>query len=115
MGNGNTTNNQTLLLGNGNHPMSQTKKNSSLLTQNNFFSFLPSSANQNKYNNIQAPLTNTLQRAPVMTNFIPTQNGQSPPPPPHIINGNDIEQNFPSMNVSEIFASFIFYRVFFSR
>ncbi len=44
-------------------------------------------------------MSNPLQRAPVMTNFIPTQNGQSPPPPPHIMNGNDIEQNFPSMNV----------------
>jgi hypothetical protein len=40
-----------------------------------------------------------------MTNFIQTQNGQSPPPPPpHIINGNDIEQNF---NVKKSFVSFL--------
>lgn len=106
MGNGNSTNNN-LMLGNGNLPMSQTKKTSSLSAQNNFFSFLPSSTtNQNKYNNIQAPLgsslTNPLQRAPVMTNYIQTQNGQSPPPPPHIINGNDMDQNFPPMNVRNI-------------
>jgi hypothetical protein len=98
MGNGNPTNNN-LMLGNGNLPMSQTKKPSSLSTQNNFFSFFPSSttANLNKYNNIQ-----THQRTPVMTNFIQTQNGQSPPPPPHIINGNDIEHNFPPMNVRNL-------------
>ncbi len=36
MGNGNPTNNN-LMLGNGNLPMSQTKKHSSLSTQNNFF------------------------------------------------------------------------------
>jgi hypothetical protein len=107
MGNGNpSTNNlnQTYMLGNGNLPISQTKKNSSL-PQNNFFPFLPSSAttNQNKYNNIQAPLISSLQRTPVMSNFIHTQNGQSPPPPPHIINGNDMEQNFPPMNVKLFF------------
>jgi hypothetical protein len=119
MGNGNSLNNninQTLMLGNGNLPISQTKKNSSLLPQNNPFPFLPSSSsNQNKYNNMQAPLISSLQRAPAMTNFIQTQNGQSPPPPPHIMNGNDMEQNFPPMNVKYIFRfifiqfSFIFY------
>lgn len=97
MGNGNPANN--LILGNGNLPISQTKKS----TQNNFFSFLPSSSstttNQNKYNNLQS-MSNPLQRPPAMTNFIPTQNGQSPPPPPHMNNGNDIESNFPPMNVS---------------
>jgi hypothetical protein len=84
--------------------MSQNKKNSSLSTQNNFFSFLPSSTttNQNKYNNISNP----LQRTPIMTNFIPTQNGQSPPPPPHFINGNDIEQNFNVKRKSLIFFFF---------
>jgi hypothetical protein len=100
MGNGHTTNNN-LMLGNGNLPMSQTKKPSSLSTQNNFFSFLPSSTNQNKYNNIQtssiSSLSNPLQRTHVMTNFIQTSNGQSPPP--HMINGNDIEQNFLPINV----------------
>jgi len=107
IGNGNPTNNnlsQTLMLGNGNLPISQTKKTSSLTTQNNYFPF-PSSTNQNKYNNIQAPLSNQLQRTPVMTNFIPTQNGQSPP---HIMNGNDIEQNFPLMNVRILFFRFLF-------
>jgi hypothetical protein len=102
MGNGNSTN-ANLILGNGNLPISQTKKMSS---QNNFFSFLPSSSsttNQHKYSNIPT-LSNPLQRTPVMTNFIQTQNGQSPPPPPpHIINGNDIEQNF---NVKKSFVSF---------
>ena len=105
MGNGNATTN-TLILGNGNLPISQTKKSSSLSTPNNFFSFLPSSSttaattsNQNKYNNIPT-MSNPLQRTPAMTNFIPTQNGQSPPPPPHMSNGNDIESNFPSINVS---------------
>jgi hypothetical protein len=103
MGNGNSTN-ANLILGNGNLPISQTKKMSS---QNNFFSFLPSSSsttNQHKYSNIPT-LSNPLQRTPVMTNFIQTQNGQSPPPPPpHIINGNDIEQNF---NVKKSFVSFL--------
>jgi hypothetical protein len=89
------------MLGNGNLPISQTKKTSSLTTQNNYFPYLPSSTNQNKYNNIQPPL-NQLQRTPAMTNFIPTQNGQSPPP--HM-NGNDIEQNFPLMNVRILFFS----------
>jgi hypothetical protein len=98
IGNGNPSNNN-LILGNGNLPMSQGKKPTSLSTQNNFFSFLPSSTtNQNKYNNIPT-MSNPLQRAPAMTNFIPTQNGQSPP---HMINGNDIEQNFPSMNVRHL-------------
>lgn len=105
-GNGNATNNglnQTLMLGNGNLSISQAKKNSSLSTQNNYFPFMQTSTNQNKYNNIQTPLvsslSNTHQRAPVMTNYIQTQNKQSPPPPPHIMNGNDMEPNFPSMNV----------------
>jgi hypothetical protein len=115
MGNGNPQNNN-IMLGNGNLPISQTKKASSLSTQNNFFSFLPSSStttHQNKYNNIQTPLvsslTNPLQRTPVMTNFIQTQNGQSPPPPPHMINGNDIEQNFPPINVRKSFLLFSFF------
>ena len=82
--------------------MSQTKKSSSLSTPNNFYSFLPSSSsttgtNQTKYNNIPT-MSNPLQRTPAMTNFIPTQNGQSPPPPPHMSNGNDIESNFSSIS-----------------
>ncbi|CAF1057456.1 unnamed protein product [Adineta ricciae] len=110
IGNGSATANnlsQTLMLGNGNHPMSQTKKTSSLNAQNNFFPFLPTSStsitNQNKYNNIQS-LSTQLQRAPAMTNFIPTQNGQSPPPPPppHM-NGNDVDQNFPAMNSADAY------------
>ncbi|CAF0948642.1 unnamed protein product [Rotaria sordida] len=113
MGNSNTINNnlnQTLILGNGNLPISQTKKISS--SQNNFFPFLQSTTNQNKYNNhhnnIQTPLvsslSNTHQRTPAMTNFIQTQNKQSPPPPPpHIINGNDMEPNFPSMNSNDAY------------
>ncbi|CAF4227957.1 unnamed protein product [Rotaria socialis] len=117
MGNSNTTNNnninQTLMLGNGNIPMSQNKKSSSLSAQNNYFPFLQSSANQNKFNNnhnnniqtqLGSSLSNTLQRAPAMTNFIQGQNKQSPPPPPpHIINGNDMEQNFPSMNSNDTY------------
>ena len=104
IGNGNPTSNN-LILGNGNHPISQGKKQASLSAQNNFFSFLPTSTtNQNRFNNIPT-MSNPLQRTPAMTNFIPTQNGQSPPPP-HIINGNDIEQNFPTMNVRH--PSFLF-------
>ena len=49
-------------------------------------------------------MSNPLQRTAVMTNFIPTSNGQSPPPPPHIINGNELEQNFPVMNVRNFFV-----------
>ena len=108
MGNGHTSNHhpsQTLMHGNGNLPMSQ-KKNTSLSSPNHFFPFLPSTSNQNKYSNMQAPLIssmpNALQRTPVMNNFIHTSNGQSPPPPPppHILNGNDMEQNYLPMNVS---------------
>jgi hypothetical protein len=108
IGNGNPTNNN-LILGNGNLPISQTKKSTSLSTQNNFFSFLPTSTtNQNKYNTIQT-MSNPLQRTPVMTNFIPTQNGQSPPS--HIINGNDIEQNFSSMNSNDAYDMSSFHQI----
>ena len=104
MGNSNPTNNNsshTYMHGNGNHPHGPTKK--SLSSQNNPFSFLPPSTNQNKYSNLPAPMgssmSNPLQRAPMMNNFIPASNGLSPPPPPHILNGNEIDQNFPPMNV----------------
>ena len=107
MGNGHSSNHHpshTLMHGNGNLSMSQ-KKNASLSSQNNFFPYLPSTSNQNKYSNMQAPLIssmpNGLQRTPVMNNFIQTSNGQSPPPPPHILNGNDMEQNYLPMNVSK--------------
>jgi len=108
--NGNSLTNN-LLLGNGNLPMSQTKKS----TQNNPFSFLSSSSssstvNQNKYNSISS-LSNTLQRTPAMTNFISTQNGQSPPPPPHIINGNDIEQNFANLNSNDVYDMNSFHQI----
>lgn len=111
MGNSNIPNNnninQSLMIGNGNLPISQNKKSSSLSTQNNYFPFLQSSGNQNKFNNsnniqtsLGSSLSNTVQRPPVITNFMQQQNKQSPPPPPpHIMNGNDMEPNFPSLNV----------------
>lgn len=107
MGNSNTTNSnlsQTFLLGNGNSSQQQNKKGSSLSSHPNPFSFLPtSSTNQNKYPNMPASfassMSNPHQRTPMMSNFMSTSNGPSPPPPPHILNGNEIDQNFPPINV----------------
>ena len=109
MGNSNVINtnmNQGFLLGNGNGSHSQNKKASGLSSQNNMFSFLPTSSNQNKYGNMQASfvpsMSNSLQRTPMMTNFMPVSNGQAsttPPPSSHILNGSEIDQNFPPMNV----------------
>lgn len=107
MGNSNSMNSNsshTFMHGNGNHHShGPSKKNSSLSNQNNPFSYLPPSTNQNKYSNMPAPMgssmSNPHHRAPMMNNFIPTSNGQSPPPPPHILNGNEMDQNFPPINV----------------
>jgi hypothetical protein len=61
--------------------------------QNNFFPFLPSSTASHNQTSL-----NTLRPAPVMGNFLSTQNGQGPPS--QIMNG-DMGQNFPPMNVKK--------------
>jgi hypothetical protein len=111
----NTNSSQTYMLSNGHMSHGPTKKASSLSSQANPFSFLPSSTNQNKYANIPASLVSSMsnnhQRPSNMGHFIPTSNGQSltpPPPPPHILNGHEIDQNYPPMNVS-LHVSFSLY------
>lgn len=114
MGNSNSNNvnlSQNYLLGNGTMTGGPTKKTGMATASNNpLFSFLPSSNNPNKYSHLStnastslggSSMSNPLQRAPMMSNFIPTSNGASPPPPPppHILNGNEIDQNFPPINV----------------
>jgi len=78
-------------LNNSNIPISQTKKG-----QNNFYPFLPPSTGQNQ---------TSIRPTSVMSNFLSTQNGQSP-----MING-DLGQNFPSMNVNKK-TKFLFYFYF---
>lgn len=113
MGNSNSANtnfSQTFLLGNGNLSNHQNKKSSALSSQTNPFPFLSSSTNQNKYSNMQTSfipsMTNQLQRTPMMTNFLSTSSATSSPPPTvpgssHMLNGNDMDQNFPPLNVCD--------------